>query len=67
MKFTARGKGDDEAVVRKWTLKCLQRTVVTKCKLKCGARSGATKRTFKCVQLKVSSKTVGLYQAFLYY
>ena len=52
----ARGNGDDEAVVWKWTLGCLQRTVVTKCK--CRAWSAVTKRTFKCVQLNVNSLIV---------
>ena len=54
----ARGKGGDEMVVWKWTLKCQQRTVVTKCKLKCRLRSVVTKRTLKCVQLNVSSLIV---------
>ena len=50
----ARGKGDDEAVVWKWTLKCQQQTVVIMCKLKCRAWSVVTKRTLKCIQLNVS-------------
>ena len=52
----ASGKGNDEAVVWKWTLGCLQRTVVTKCKLRCRTRSAVTKSTFKCVQLNVNKK-----------
>ena len=28
--LSAKGKGDDETAVWKWTLKCLQRTIVTK-------------------------------------
>ena len=56
-----RGKGDDEAVVWNWTLKCLQRTVVIKCKLKCGARSVVTKGALKWVQLNVSSEIVKVY------